>query len=134
MDNDTPLKEENQVHNEAPLSVHIDSYYLGYHVGWTVRREDNKELPLSSVVSTIHKLDELGFTPSWNPDTNKAHKDPDPAWIQKKDIHYEKDPGIPIPGWCTIHETNMSAKEGKYGKFYSHRDGDGWCSGRVKKS
>ena len=34
---------------------------------------------------------------------------------------------------CPIHNVTMYGKEGKYGKFYSHKMVDGtWCNGKVK--
>lgn len=29
---------------------------------------------------------------------------------------------------CPIHNVPFDKKEGKYGTFYSHKDGDGWCN------
>lgn len=33
---------------------------------------------------------------------------------------------------CLIHNVPMMAKEGKFGKFYSHKTEDGWCNGKAK--
>lgn len=58
---------------EAPLSIHIDSYYKGFHAGITIRGTDNKIVPVSKVKNMIDGLIAQGFMPSWNEDTNMAH-------------------------------------------------------------
>lgn len=34
---------------------------------------------------------------------------------------------------CPIHHVTMTGKEGKYGKFYSHKTDTGWCNGKIKE-
>jgi hypothetical protein len=63
---------DEQSHSEAPLSIHIDAYFKGFHCGITVRKEENSIIPSTKVVSIIESLIEKGFKPSWNEDTNKA--------------------------------------------------------------
>lgn len=59
---------------EAPASTHIDSYYKGFHVGFTIRSEDNKTIPSASVKRVINSLIEEGYKPSWNEETNDKHE------------------------------------------------------------
>lgn len=36
---------------------------------------------------------------------------------------------------CPIHPTEeLVEKDGQWGKFSSHRHGDGWCNGKVKQA
>jgi hypothetical protein len=32
--------------------------------------------------------------------------------------------------WCAEHRVEFKAKQGKFGTFYSHRQGDSWCNER----
>jgi len=63
---------------EAPLSIHLDAYYKGFHAGITIRSEDNKSIPATKITSAIDNLIELGFEPSWNKATSTDHLNPDP--------------------------------------------------------
>lgn len=36
-----------------------------------------------------------------------------------------------LTAMCSIHNTEMDEKDGKYGPFFSHRTEDGWCNGKV---
>lgn len=63
-------------HTEAPLSIHIDGYYQGFHVGITIRKDDNATIPTSSIMKAVDEMKEKGFKPSWNEDTNKDHNIP----------------------------------------------------------
>jgi len=58
---------------EAPLSVHIDAYYKGFHAGITIRKEDNSSIPVERIKNLIEELISKGFEPSWNPDTSEHH-------------------------------------------------------------
>ena len=33
---------------------------------------------------------------------------------------------------CPIHNEEMVGREGKFGYFYSHKNGEEWCNGKVK--
>ena len=61
---------------EAPLSIHIDTYYKGFHSGITIRMPDNKLIPISKIKTVIDNLVSQGFKPSWNEDTNKVQEAP----------------------------------------------------------
>ena len=58
---------------EAPLSLHIDAYYKGFHTGITIRSGDNTKVPGSKIKGLIDSLIASGFEPSWNTDTNAVH-------------------------------------------------------------
>ena len=32
---------------------------------------------------------------------------------------------------CSLHHTPMTERNGKFGKFYSHKTAQGWCQGKV---
>jgi hypothetical protein len=64
--------DEQKAMPEAPLSIHIDTYYKGFHSGITIRLPDNKVIPSSRITTMIDNLIFQGFKPSWNEDTNKA--------------------------------------------------------------
>ena len=61
---------------EAPMSIHIDSYFKGFHVGTTIRMTDNTIVPVSRIMSVINGFMTNGFQPSWNIETNNAHSTP----------------------------------------------------------
>lgn len=65
--------------SEAPLSIHIDAYYKGFHSGITVRSMDNSVIPANKIVQVINSLISSGFQPSWNVETSKAHLSPEMA-------------------------------------------------------
>ena len=58
---------------EAPMSIHIDSYFKGFHVGTTIRMKDNTIVPVSRIMTVINGFMTNGFQPSWNVETNNAH-------------------------------------------------------------
>lgn len=59
---------------EAPLSIHIDTYFKGFHAGITIRSSENGSLPTSKIVNSIESLIQMGFKPSWNEETNNVHQ------------------------------------------------------------
>ena len=61
---------------EAPMSIHIDSYFKGFHVGTTIRMTDNTIVPVSRIMTVINGFITNGFQPSWNIETNNAHSTP----------------------------------------------------------
>ena len=61
---------------EAPMSIHIDSYFKGFHVGTTIRMTDNTIVPVSRIMAVINGFMTNGFQPSWNIETNNAHSTP----------------------------------------------------------
>ena len=64
MDNDKQLP-------EAPISIHVDSYLDGFHVGWTKRLDgDNLSEQVAGMGAFIKKLKDEGYMPSWNAETN----------------------------------------------------------------
>ena len=34
---------------------------------------------------------------------------------------------------CPVHHQQMKKRQGKYGEFYSHRNGNAWCSGQGER-
>ena len=38
--------------------------------------------------------------------------------------------GIAAKALCPVLQIEMAERDGKYGKFFSHKDADGWCNGR----
>jgi hypothetical protein len=65
---DEIMKESNLP--EAPMSTHIDSYFKGFHVGFTIRGDDNKNIPVVTATNVIESLIAQGYKPSWNEETN----------------------------------------------------------------
>lgn len=64
--------EKKSEHAEAPMSIHIDAYLEGFHVGFT-KRYDKSHLAgeVMNISAFVKMLKEQGFMPSWNTDTNK---------------------------------------------------------------
>lgn len=58
---------------ESPMSIHIDTYYKGFHAGITIRMMDNSVIPVSNIMKSVNSLIASGFKPSWNEDTNNVH-------------------------------------------------------------
>lgn len=79
---------------EAPLSIHIDSYYKGFHAGIPIRMADNSIVPVSKIMTAIDSLIKSGFQPSWNTSTNEAHQTP-PASLQQATV--PKPTPVPVP-------------------------------------
>lgn len=42
-------------------------------------------------------------------------------------------PFTPAIDWCSIHNEKMRSRTNDYGSWYSHKNGQGWCNGRMKK-
>lgn len=38
----------------------------------------------------------------------------------------------PATQLCDIHNVQMKGRDGQYGWFYSHKDGQAWCNGKPK--
>lgn len=72
-DQDFIKKEFKGTSTEAPLSVHIDTYFKGFHAGITIRKEDNSKVPVESIKTAIECLISSGFEPSWNKTTSMKH-------------------------------------------------------------
>ena len=70
--------EETSTLPEAPLSIHIDAYFKGFHAGITLRSQDNTSIPTSKIVAAIDNLIKQGFEPSWNKTTSREQLNPDP--------------------------------------------------------
>lgn len=103
---------------EAPLSIHIDAYYKGFHTGVTIRKTDNSSIPVTSVISAIDSLIEKGFKPSWNEETNaKVNGNGKPvATEQVVTVAAQATP----QHMCIMHNVIMKERQGKHGVFYSH--------------
>lgn len=103
---------------EAPLSIHIDAYYQGFHTGITIRAKDNSTIPVTKITTAIELLIEKGFKPSWNQDTNIAHSAP-----------IKSSKGTTV----TQHVHNFVTRESKFGPFTacSVKLADGtWCKAK----
>jgi len=70
---DESLKGVETMPPEAPLSIHIDTYYKGFHAGITIRMTDNSIIPVTNIMKSVDSLIASGFKPSWNEDTNNVH-------------------------------------------------------------
>lgn len=105
---------------EAPLSIHIDTYFKGFHAGITIRKEDNSKVPVVSIKNAVESLIEAGFEPSWNKTTSIEHLEP------KAPQNAPQEATAPTATVCGIHGTpltlipaGVSKKTGKpYNSFY----------------
>ena len=111
---------------EAPLSIHIDCYYKGFHSGITIRSGKNDEVPAHKIKHAIDALIELGFEPSWNRATSNEHlngetpgADPDPDWIRDVPPKPQTPQTPPTPAApmtavpiCPLHQTEMNYHQG----------------------
>ncbi len=52
--------------------------------------------------------------------------------VPSKPITVSQGP-LPETKECPIHKVEMSLRQGKFGPFYSQKDGDGWCNGKIKQ-
>lgn len=102
---------------EAPLSIHVDSYIDGFHVGWTKRMGENSLAPqIISIKGFVKMLKEHGFMPSWNQQTNEQ--------VTKTNGN----------DWCSIHQEKMKQYTKGTDSWYSHKvDEDTWCNGGKKR-
>lgn len=108
---------------EAPLSIHIDAYYQGFHTGITIRKADNEILPISKIKTAIDELARQGFKPSWNSETNKNHTGVGQGIVHptpQKLVTSNPMPSQTHSMYCPIHDVQMTQKQGKFGLFYSH--------------
>jgi hypothetical protein len=121
---------------EAPMSTHIDAYFKGFHVGFTIRSQDNTVIPVIKVRKVVENLIKEGYEPSWNTDTSQKHLTPAPQSASvasqgpKESIDPIMNATAPV---CGIHGVTMVWKEGISKKtnapyaFYScpERNADG---------
>lgn len=101
---------------EAPMSIHIDTYYKGFHSGITIRMMDNSTIPTSRIMKVIDSLIASGFQPSWNVDTNNAHSTPtsQPAIVQ------------PSLGVCPKCGAPLKEAKTKAGMTFTKCSTNGW--------
>ena len=93
---------------EAPMSTHIDAYYKGFHVGFTIRSEKNDVIPAAKSAAVIEQLISTGYKPSWNVQTNDANT-PQPI-AQAVDLSIDGPAGQ--GGKCPVHGTPLVWKSG----------------------
>lgn len=96
---------------EAPQSNSIVGYFKGFSATFTIRRANNKSIPVDKIENLINTLIERGWKPSWNTSTNEASE--------------------PQTKACSLHHEPM--KKAKSGKWYHLNDdetqmcqGTGW--------
>src|SRR3990167_9426525 len=88
--------------SEAPRSLHIDGYFMGFHVGLTQRDANQPLMPLvEKAEKGVRELIKRGWEPSWNKDTTKGHLTPSGA-SQATTSGQER--------VCTMH-TDMQVKQ-----------------------
>lgn len=86
---------------EAPLSIHIDSYFKGFHIGFTKRSDETRvSTQVDGVTKLIEDLISKGFECSWNKETSNGHLKPQEIKSETK---------APV---CGIHGTEMVWKSG----------------------
>lgn len=98
---------------------------VGYVWSFTLRGKDVAELR--------EKIDEIGAVfekQGYKPaPSQRGYQTP----MAKQTTIPTGDKSIPDVENCPIHGVTMYGKEGKYGKFYSHKLADGtWCNGKPK--
>lgn len=128
-----PEKKEAEPLPEAPVSIHIDGYFHGFHVGITQRDPERQQETFALIKNAkdlIGLMEKDGWDPSWNRETNLQIRGPKPVESKVE----TKDPQRP-PTLCATHNVPMKERTGKQGQtFYSHgRKVDGkfeWCSGK----
>lgn len=100
---------------EAPYSITVQGYYRGYSVLTTVRHLNAKVKPfLQRAVAAIEWMEDNGFQPSWNPDTNKQAKS-----REKNDV------SMSATKICPTHDVQMlSGISKKTNKPYWYHDND----------
>lgn len=99
----------------------IDFYYKGFHVKKSVPQSYTAD----KIIKIVKKYEKLGFEPSWNTDTNKKVRTDNDPIMKATESFDNQDTRM-----CPIHHVSMTAKDGKFGKFYSHKEGEGWCNGK----
>ena len=121
--NDQELTNSPELHRESPKSANVRGYYKGFSLQVTVRDENVTVQPLvEKMIQIIDYMEEKGFEPSWNTQTNKQVKteqDPDPDWIRERDKELEPAEEVQ-PNYCAIHNLPMKERKGPTGTFFSH--------------
>ena len=92
---------------EAPMSTHIDAYFKGFHVGFTIRSEKNDVIPAAKSAAVIEQLIVTGYKPSWNVQTNDANI---PQPTPQVDLSIDGPTGQ--GGTCPVHGTKLVWKSG----------------------
>ena len=129
---------------EAPMSIHIDTYYKGFHSGITIRMTDNTTIPTSKIMRVIDSLINSGFQPSWNVETNNAHITPVKEGFPNDTIGSPKaevpditslhQPSCPKHGMTTKWKEGTSKKTGNPYAFWgcTSRNQDGsYCNAEL---
>lgn len=121
--------EDKPVLPEAPLSIHIDTYYRGFHIGFTKRSsEDSVSNQVGGVTQLIQSLIQKGFEPSWNKETNNNHI--------KKEEPESKSPTCGIHGTPMVWKSGTSRTTNKPYAFWScpTKNADGsYCNYKPKQ-
>lgn len=123
IDSTKELETEDTKLPEAPMSTHIDAYFKGFHVGFTIRSNDNEMVPAVRVTKVVNTLIEKGYEPSWNTQTSKEHLNPTPVTPQVDSKPYDSsDPimdatsgqpsALPAQQICPLHNTYFVLRQG----------------------
>ena len=104
---------------EAPMSIHIDTYYKGFHSGITVRMIDNTTIPTSRIMKVIDSLISNGFQPSWNVETNNAHSIPVQSVVSQPVVQ-------PSIGVCPKCGAPLKEAKTKAGMVFTKCSTNGW--------
>jgi hypothetical protein len=108
---------------ESPMSIHIDTYYKGFHSGITIRMMDNTTIPTSRIMRVIDSLIGNGFQPSWNVDTNIAHSTPAPVVSQPVTPQPQVQPSL---GVCPKCGAPLKEAKTKTGMVFTKCSTNGW--------
>jgi hypothetical protein len=109
-------------HAEAPASFTVKYFTTeGFNCMLTLRGESGAKV-LPAATAAIGWLIEHGCTP-----TPVSQLVPASATAEK--------PGVELPAnWCPIHQVEMRQHEKNGQVWYSHKDGEAWCRGKVAKA
>ena len=93
-------------HGEAPCSVNVRLPLGGREIQLTLRDSDEKRL-LVRLVEVLARFEQ-----------------------EAPRVDHESHQNVTSLHICPIHKVAMPERQGKYGKFHSHKTQSGWCTGK----
>ena len=130
IERETMTEQAEATYTEAPASVSIKTFSpSGFDVVVTLRDSNSVEL-MKRMMTALVWLNDKGFKPTRGnhaPAAVAASKPHSPGGTASGAQGNEAD-----PSWCAIHQEYMQRREKDGDVWYSHKDGENWCTGKTK--
>lgn len=125
-----PGKPDGALLPEAPASANTRVRTTnGFDWQVTLRAEDGEAL-----VKKIEGFEVFCAKKIWTPAGYGFRNGNGNGETNGQSVEKKENGGLPEMEMCPTHNVRSYLRNGKFGQFYSHKDGGGWCNRSVKKA